>query len=48
MTSTSKLSTALAAIIIAACMLGGATAARADVITFTFENVIFDDTTSAT
>jgi len=29
-------------------LLGGATAARADVITFAFENVIFADTTSAT
>ena len=48
MTFTSKLSTALAAIIIAACMLSGATAARADVITFTLENVTFSDGGTAT
>jgi len=46
----SRLGTALAATIIAACMLllGGATAARADFITFTLENVTFDDGGSAT
>ena len=48
MFSKSKLNTALATTIIAACMLSGATAARADFITFTLKNVTFDDGGSAT
>jgi len=46
----SKLSAAFATTIMAASMLllSGATAARADVITFTLENVVFTDNTSAT